>query len=213
MITTAKILQAEGRELIVLPDDDVSRFVSRARPVRAEIRIDDGRSISSDQRRKIFAIIRDIAIWSGHEPEYLRQLLTWDFCAESGRDWFSLSDTDMTTAREYIDYLIDFCFHWCVPTKDSLLTQTDDIGHYLYMCLEHRRCAICNKPAEVHHVNRVGMGRDREHITHVGLLAIALCRDHHTEAHAREKELFKGNHIYGIQLDAHLCECLNLPTK
>lgn len=126
------------------------------------------------------------------------------------REWFSLSDCDMTTAREFITYLISFCFHWGVPTKDSLLTQTDDIGKYLYLCLENRRCAICNRPAEVHHVDRIGMGMDREKVVHVGLNAIALCRAHHEEAHHRENALFADYHIYGIKLDKHLCKILNL---
>ena len=71
----------------------------------------------------------------------------------------------MTTAKSFINYLIEFCFHWSVPTKDSLLNQTDDISKYLYLCLANRRCAICNKPAEVHHVDRIGMGRDRAKTT------------------------------------------------
>lgn len=155
-------------------------------------------------------LIRDISLWSGHEPEELRQYLEWDFCSRAMREWFSLSDCDMTTAREFITYLISFCFHWGVPTKDSLLTQTDDIGKYLYLCLENRRCAICNRPAEVHHVDRIGMGMDREKVVHVGLNAIALCRAHHEEAHRREKALFAEYHIYGIKLDKHLCKILNL---
>lgn len=213
MITTGKILGYKNGRLLIQPKDNIERLMSVQHPRNVELRLTDGRTISSDQRRKIFAIIRDIAIWSGHEPEYLRQLLTWDFCAGSERDVFSLSDVDMTTAKEFINYLIDFCFHWGVPTKDSLLTQTDDIGKYLYLCLEHRRCAICNRPAEVHHVDRIGMGRDREHIVHVGLLAVALCRNHHDQAHIDEKALFSEYHIYGIKLDRYLCERLRLPAK
>ena len=213
MIITAKILQGEGKKLVVLPERDISRYLAQKRPSVVEIRLGDGRSISAEQRKKIFAIIRDIAIWSGDDPESIRQLLTWDFCGRSGREWFSLSDTDMTTAKSFINYLIEFCFHWSVPTKDSLLNQTDDIGKYLYLCLANRRCAICNKPAEVHHVDRVGMGRDREQIVHVGLSAIALCREHHDEAHCRENDLFDEYHIYGIKLDKYLCERLNLRTE
>lgn len=158
MVVTAKIEKLEDGKLVLKPDTDISRFVEQKRPRRVEVRLDDGRTISVDQRRKIFAIIRDISLWSGHEPEELRQYLEWDFCSRAMREWFSLSDCDMTTAREFITYLISFCFHWGVPTKDSLLTQTDDIGKYLYLCLENRRCAICNRPAEVHHVDRIGMG-------------------------------------------------------
>lgn len=210
MIVTAKIEKLEKGKLILQPDTDISRFLAQKRPRRVEIRLDDGRTISADQRRKIFAIIRDIALWSGHEPEELRLYLQWDFCSRTLREWFSLSDCDMTTAREFITYLISFCFHWGVPTKDSLLTQTDDIGKYLYLCLENRRCAICNRRAEVHHVDRIGMGMDREKVVHVGLNAIALCRAHHEEAHRREKALFDEYHIYGIKLDRHLCKVLSL---
>lgn len=213
MVVTARIEKLEDGKLVLKPDTDISRFVEQKRPRRVEVRLDDGRTISVDQRRKIFAIIRDISLWSGHEPEELRQYLEWDFCSRAMREWFSLSDCDMTTAREFITYLISFCFHWGVPTKDSLLTQTDDIGKYLYLCLENRRCAICNRPAEVHHVDRIGMGMDREKIVHVGLNAIALCRAHHEEAHRRENALFADYHIYGIKLDKHLCKVLSLNQK
>lgn len=213
MITTAKILKVVDNQLILAPDADLSREIAKKHIGKVELRLNDGRAISNEQRKKIFAIVRDIAIWSGHEPEYIRAFLTWDFCLKSGVDAFSLSDVDMTTAKDFITYLINFCFYNDVPTKDTLLNQTDDIGKYLYMCLEHRKCAICNKPAEVHHVDRIGMGRDREKIVHVGLKAIALCREHHDEAHLREKDLLKEYFVYGIKLDEYLCRCLNLNTK
>ncbi len=178
-----------------------------------EIRLNDGRTISNEQRRKIFAVIAEIARWSGNDPEYIRGHMTWEFCARQDHDYFSLSDVDVTTARRFLDYLIEFCFNWNVPTRDTLLNQTDDIGRYLYMCLEHRKCAICNAPAQVHHVDRVGMGRDREEIVHEGLRAIALCANHHDLAHRDEKKLFDHYHIYGIELDKYLCRCLRLKGK
>ncbi len=210
MTTTARIRGYDGQCLLLEPLSPVDRELLQKQVDTVELRLNDGRTISADQRRKIFALIRDISLWSGHDPEYLRQYLTWDFICHSDRDWFSLSDTDVTTAKEYINYLVDFCFRFDVPAKDTLLHQTDDIGRYLYLCLEHRKCAICNRHAEVHHVDRIGMGRDREHIVHEGLLAVALCREHHDEAHRQERELFEENHIYGIRLDAYLCRCLHL---
>lgn len=213
MITTAKILRIADGQLVIAPTEDISREIQQKNIRMVELRLDDGRTISAEQRRKIFAIIRDIALWSGHEPEYLRPLLTWDFCCKYKSDFFSLSDVDLTTAKDFITYLIDFCFYFNVPTKDTLLNETDDISKYLYLCLEHRKCAICNKHAEVHLVDRIGMGRDREKIVHIGLKAIALCREHHDEAHIREKELFAENFIYGIKLDKYLCDVLNLNTK
>lgn len=213
MITTAKILRYDGDQLVVAPTEKIGREILQKQIDTVEIRLTDGRSISADQRRKIFALVRDIALWSGHMPEEIRSYLTWDFCSKNECEYFSLSNVDMTTARQFLNYLIDFAFTHNVPTKDTLLYQTDDIGKYLYYCLEHRKCAICNKHAEVHHVNRIGMGRDREKIVHVGLLAIALCREHHDMAHMNEKALFEKYFIYGIKLDKYLCDILNLNTK
>lgn len=213
MITTAKILGYDGDQLIVVPNEKIGREILQKQIDTIEIRLNDGRSISAEQRRKIFALVRDIALWSGHEPEEIRSFLTWDFCCKNECEYFSLSDVDMTTARQFLNYLIDFAFTHSVPTKDTLLYQTDDIGKYLYYCLEHRKCAICNKRAEVHHVDRIGMGRDREKIVHIGLLAIALCREHHDMAHLNEKALFEKYFIYGIKLDKYLCDILNLNTK
>ena len=85
MVVTAKIEKLEDGKLVLKPDTDISRFVEQKRPRRVEVRLDDGRTISVDQRRKIFAIIRDISLWSGHEPEELRQYLEWDFCSRAMR--------------------------------------------------------------------------------------------------------------------------------
>lgn len=58
MIVTAKIEKVEDGKLVLKPDMDISRFVAQKRPRRVEVRLDDGRAISADQRRKIFAFPR-----------------------------------------------------------------------------------------------------------------------------------------------------------
>ena len=209
----AKILQVKGTKALVQFKEPLDRHILDRSCGNIEVRVDDGRSLSAEQRKKIFAIIRDISFWSGHEPEFLRKYMTWDFCSKTGEEWFSLSDVSMTVAKEFISYLIDFCFLWDVPTRDTLLNRTDDISHYLYSCLAHRKCAVCNKRAQVHHVDRIGIGRDREKIVHLGLDAMALCGKHHTAAHLDERAFFEKHHIYGIKLDAYLCERLKLNTK
>lgn len=210
MITSAKILEYDGEKLVCLPTDSLKREILQKRIREVELQLWDGRRISPEQRRKIYATIHDISEWSGHEPEFLKQYFKWNFCSIDGREDFSLSNVDMTTAKEFINYLIEFCFYNGVPTRDSSLDRTDDIGKYLYLCLEYRKCAICNAPADVHHVDRVGMGGNRDKICHVGMRAIALCREHHNLAHTKEKQLFEEYHIYGIKLDEYLCKILNL---
>ena len=209
---TAVIKGFDGKRLLIEPTEDITRELMQKSVNDVELRLNDGRSISNDQRRKTFAIIRDIALWSGHDPDEIRAFIEWDFVCKAGIEPFSLSDVDMSTATDFISYLIDFCFRWSVPTRDSLLDRTDDIDRYLYMCLAYRKCAVCNAPADVHHVDRVGMGRDREKIVHVGLRACALCRTHHQEAHDDEQAFFEKYHIYGIKLDEYLCNRLRLNT-
>lgn len=213
MITPAEIVNYDGYNLIVRPHDRIGRELSQKQVRTVEVRIVDGRTISAEQRRKIYAIIRDIAILCGEDPEWLKAYLKFNYCGEHGIEYFSLSDCEKTTATDFISYLIDFCFYQNIGTRDTLLNLTDDINKYLYSCLENRKCAICNRHGEVHHVDRVGMGFDREKIVHVGLRAICLCREHHIKAHENENRLFKDNHIFGIKLDEYLCTKLNLNMK
>ena len=210
MITTAKIVGYDGEILSIKPLVPIDRELLQKQVDVIEIRLTDGREISAEQRRKIFALVRDIATWCGHEPEYIRQYTEFDFRLNNGLEPFSLSDCDMTTAKDFISYLIDFCFMHGVPTRDTLLNRTDDIGKYLYSCLEYRRCAVCNEKADIHHTDAIGMGRNRDEIIHKGMEAIALCRKHHQEAHIRGKAFFEEYHIYGIKLDDYLCTVLKL---
>lgn len=214
MRTEGKIVSWDGKKLVIIPAaEDVERISEEIREKRitgVQLYLDDGRGISIEQRKKIFALVADIAEYSGDYPEYVRHFLTWQFCQVTQRDAFSLSNTDMTTARLLISFLIEFCFRYSVPTKDTLLHQTDDINRYLWQCIYYRKCAVCNAPAEIHHVDRVGMGRNRKEIIHEGMKAIALCHAHHGEAHSDERSFMDKYHVHGIKLDHRLCERLKL---
>lgn len=210
MIVTANIVGYDGEVLRVKPIEAIDRELLQKQVDTIEIRLNDGREISAEQRKKIFALVRDIADWSGDYPERIRKYTMFDCRLQNGFEPFSLSNCDMSTAREYITYLIDFCFAYSVPTRDTLLNRTDDINKYLYSCLEHRKCAVCNQKADVHHIDTIGMGRDRATIIHLGMEAIALCRTHHQQAHKQGKAFFEKYHIYGIKLDDYLCKKLNL---
>lgn len=174
--------------------------------------LDDGRRISAIQRKKIYAIFRDIANWNGDVPEFIKEELKCRFIETYGGDDFSLSDCTMETATAFINYLIDFCFLENIGTTDTMLNRTDDIGHYLYSCLANRKCCICNAKGEIHHCegSRVGMGFDRNKIYNIGRSAICLCRKHHNQAHQSEREFFDKFKVYGIKLDEYLVKKLKL---
>jgi hypothetical protein len=54
----------------------------------------------------------------------------------------------------------------------------------------NHRCAVCGKKNELHHVNAVGMGRNRKEICHIGMMVLPLCREHHCEIHRIGKKDF-----------------------
>lgn len=180
-----------------------------------EVRLEDGRTITSDQRRKAYALEGDIGRWAGYitkeDKIELHDVLKQMHVDKNLVEWFSLSDCSITTAREYINTLVDFVLENNVPCIDLVLNRTDDIDAYLYSCLWYRRCAVCGRDADIHHMDRVGMGRNRDTISHIGMRAMALCREHHQEAHQRGQNLFNDHyHLYGIKIDDVLARRLRL---
>ena len=160
----------------------------------------DGRRISPEQRRKAYALMGEIADWIGDVPEYVKKLMKIEFMTNRmqtiGEKIFSLSNTDVTTAKEFISYLIDFMIEHEVPSKTPLYELCEDIRKYVYACLMHKTCCVCGKRgADVHHLSgsRVGHGglkwREKDQ---TGALVLPLCREHHMAAHDGEAEFLNG---------------------
>ena len=118
MITTAKIVDYDGDCLTIRPDGHIDTELLHKSVDKVEIRLVDGRTITAEQRKKAYALINDIAKWSGHLPEEIKAYSKAGYCAESGEEDFSLGSCTVTTAREYITYLIDFCLRNEVPCMD-----------------------------------------------------------------------------------------------
>ena len=190
---------------IVAPFTD-GYLLEKREITECEIRLDDGRNISADQRKKIYATMNDISQWSGHAPDELKAIMKYDFIAKTGADYFSLSDADMTTANEFLNHLIEFCIIWDIPCGENLLERSPDIARYIYACAINKKCACCGLKAEPHHIDAVGAGRNRKEIIHIGMRVVPLCRIHHTEAHNTGKDTFCDKyHIFGIKADADIC--------
>ncbi len=209
--TIGTIYKVKGNQAIITAQVN-PYMLERQRINTCIIRFDDGRTIRPDQRKKAYAILGDIIEFTGNAPEYEKEIQKYFYIQRYGEPYFSLSDCSVSTARDFISYLIDFCFENNIGTRDTLLNNTDDISRYLYSCLANRKCAACNKKAEIHHCSgsKVGMGFNRKNIDNIGRYAIALCRKCHNKAHNDEKGFFNKYHIYGIKLDKYLCDKLGL---
>lgn len=192
--------QKDGTDLVVsVPDLKLGDMLQRKRICNAEIRFDDGRHISAEQRKKAYATIRDISDWTGYLPEEMKEILKYQHMMRTGDAYFSLSNCSMDTAREFINTILEFTLENGIPLSDNAIERTDDIGRYLYYCLLHKKCAICGKDGEIHHEDAIGMGNDRTKVDDSSYKKICLCREHHTLAHSlgviRFREMYK---VYGI---------------
>lgn len=174
----------------------------------------DKRHISADQRKKAYVLISYIAAWWGYTPlEAMKEMLKLMFIgeAETLRRTFSLSDCDMTTARLFITYLIDFCLLHGVDVGESLYQLSEDIPRYVWACLMNKRCAVCGRKAELHHVDAVGMGRNRKEICHIGMRALPLCREHHTEIHkVGQGDFLKRYFLEPVKIDERIAKVYRL---
>ena len=213
MKVTGTIISAVNDVITIRVKADAQTWCYEHAAKTVEVRIDDGRSITNEQRRKIYATMRDIADWAGDMPDSVKAFFKWSFCGDNEHEDFSLSDVDRETASEFLSYLIDFCIQNGVPCSDPLWDRCEDIERYMYACVMTRTCCITGKKnAQIHHYDRIGMGRNRDTICQVGMRVVPLSADLHTMIHftGKEEEFYREHHIEPIALTEKMCEHLRL---
>lgn len=179
----------------------------------------DARPLSDRQRRMCYALLREIGDYTGMGTDPAKEYMKLKFLVEdldqTADKLFSLANAPMSLVCAFQRFLIHFILDWDIPCRFPLLDYVDDVGDYIYHCLIVKKCCICGKPADLHHVDRVGMGRDRKDICHEGLEALPLCREHHTEAHTMaDKDFFGRWHLEGgVVLDKTLCRIWKLKAR
>ena len=172
MIQKGKIIDIDENGVVtIVAQSDV--YLMTHREIK-ECYIDfiDGRKLSDKQRRMCYSLINAIAEWSGSSTQDIKEAFKMEFWADKidtlAEKVFSLSNAPMSLVAEFQKFLINFILENDVPLKYSLLNYVDDIDNYVYMCLIHKKCCICGKKADLHHVDSVGMGNDRTEVQHEG---------------------------------------------
>ena len=213
MRVPGRILHVDNDTLLIRVQADAQGWCLDHEAREVEVRLDDGRSITALQRRKIYATIRDIAEWMGDTPDAVKAYFKWSFCGDEEHEDFSLSDVDRETAREFLTYLIDFCVQNGAPCSDPLWDRCEDIERYMYACVMTRTCCITGKKnAQIHHYDRIGMGGNRNTMCQIGMLVVPLDAAIHTMLHYQggEEEFYKKHHVTPIALTEKMCRHLNL---
>ena len=191
--------QDGSRIQIAFPGRNLMDLIAGKHARSCTVWIPDGRGITPEQRKKAYATIADIADYTGELPEVAKEWLKYLHIARTGSRYFSLSDCTRDEAREFISTLMDLALEWGIPLGAPGIDRADDIERYLWSCLKKRRCAVCGRPGEIHHVDAIGMGRDRKRVDDRRMRKICLCREHHTEAHKiGQPEFMRKYHVHGI---------------
>lgn len=183
-----------------------------------EIRLTDSRIISEAQRRSIYAMLGEIADYSGMDRGETKEIMKRKYLDDLGEpedETFSLRNCPVSLASGFQRYLVRFMVDFEVPCHVSLLKYVDDLQDYLYACLMGRKCCVCGKKSDLHHLDAVGMGNNRKEIVHEGMRVLPLCRIHHSEIHVTGGPAFMEKYHLegGIRLDRFLCQLYGLHTK
>ena len=208
----------ERGEMVIKAHYENISALARCGYKECRIVLQDSRRITNEQRRRAYALLEEITEYMGEMPEYVKRLFKLKYIHDELKGMaegiFSLSDCDVTLARDFITYLTDFILAHEIPTRVPLRELCEDVEKYVYSCLMHKRCAVCGRKAELHHVDAVGMGRDRTEIEHEGMRALPLCREHHTEAHMSGKsEFLEKYHLQAVKLVKSFAESGDLRQK
>lgn len=175
----------------------------------------DSRARTLEQIRKAWALMGEIAEYQGQGKDDVYREQSTAFSLKHLEilqgELFHLSTATVSTARAFINLLIEIILEYGIPTKEPLYGLCDDIERYVYACLMNKKCAVCGKKTELHHYDHVGMGRNRREIDHIGMRAYPLCRQHHEEIHLiGEKAFDEKYHLVPIAIDQKIAKKYSL---
>ena len=150
----------------------------------AEVEVPDNKKLSIEQRKKIFALCRDIELHWGEPVESLRKRFQAELEIMNGYEEISLRDCSMRIASELIELIIAFMFHHQIPMRVETSKLLNGDKAMLYWATVNRNCVLCGKSnADLAHHYAIGRGANRKKMQHYDYEVLALCRRHHQEQH------------------------------
>ncbi len=215
-----QLTRVTGKQVTLNVDEDIDisrlRRWSDGKQPTVELIIDDGRRITPDQRKKIFAMLGDMSDYLGYSPREIEEIMKTKFIVEQPHPkWFSMSDCSKSLANEFLTFIIDYCIKQDIPFKTRVIDEIQNDYRLVHECLLHRICVVCGKPhADIHHIDTVGRGFNRNKINHVGKRVLPLCRNCHQQFHSMGAiTFFQQNKIIPIKLTEDDVISLNLESK
>lgn len=151
----------------------------------------DPNKVTRKQQQKAHALIRDINDFSDNDfIENAERNLKIDFCIQSGLPFdtlFSLSNCSRDIARQFITYLVEYCFKYDIPFDSKDLHLDFDTNRKMFLSAVHNRCFVTQSRRQdavlhIHHVNPVGRN-NRIIVDHRNRYYMILTAELHDEIH------------------------------
>ena len=158
------------------------------------VKLDQGKS--GKQLKFFWAICGDIARHTGDKKIDVAYML------KAGNEVESIREASSEDMNKLIEAAMDIVREQDIPLTRKSVDEMD-IEQLLDICKFKKTCMICGKPADMHHVKPVGMGRDRKEADEREPDApkLPMCRKHHTEIHAYGAEKFcKKYKVEGMEM-------------
>lgn len=138
-----KLIGMQGNVLKIVLDEDldmakVNRLANGKRPT-VELKMADNRKISSEQRKKIFALINDLCSYTGDVPEYWESVFKYQVRETFGIPEFSLSDCSVSVANYMILVILNFLFEEDIPFKTKTWDSLPSEFPKQMLCLKNKR--------------------------------------------------------------------------
>lgn len=182
------IQQVDGKITAVIEDVQLDNkdflLLDNGLEVECEVKVNDPYKITDKQRRKIFAMVRDIFNHYGQPIDYLRYMFQKQLEFLKAYDPISLSNCSRRQASELIELILDFIFTYNIPMNKATSDLLTNDKYFIYKSTINRVCVVCGATnSDLAHYQAVGRGRNRNKINHYGNKVLTLCRKHHTEQH------------------------------
>lgn len=221
-IVNGKIVDVDEHGIVTIKaqyDDYLTLIKRKYKDVK--IQMVDGRPLSCKQRNACYALIREIADYSGMTVERTKETMKFKFLSENIEDaadnMFSLSNAPMSLVCAFQRFLVGLIIDYDIPCSFPLLDMVDDVGDYIYRCCLVRKCVICGTHADIHHMvgSTVGMGGNRDEMIHLGSEVLPICRVHHNEIHQIGEEEWKEKYHLekGVIVDEAIAKANGLNMK
>ena len=197
-----KVIKSDTIQL-QLPKEEMEKVINTSSGGYIYIDIKSNKTITPQQRKTIYGIITDIGKYTGYSKDEMKNIIKVNYVAFSGSNIFSLSNVDRDTANDLIRYCFDLCIKLDIPIRLSTYQSIDKDDYIIKQLLLHRQCIIDGGRADIHHLDAVGMGNNRNKIDNSQRELLPLCRRHHSEYHiiGHDEFMQKYHLTHGVKLN------------